>query len=401
MSGGNLPPIAETPTMTRKRKRSSGSTADNIVVASSYSVLRAEQDRGSNHLPEAKKQSGRGAKRSSTSSDEGRTLRSNDPVADKAQMDLNTANETYDHEHENGEQEDRHDEMDESMEDTAIGSSTQSERAIDDDLDVASAGLVAAVQTDKDRKRQNRDRLSNASEMASDDNRESIDGANKSGNDESIEQGEDAEDDVEEENEDDGTIEDDADDDQQLTASLETVPPTMDPTPIGSAQPSPAGSPPDSSFEQDSPVKRAVTSVPGEVGTDSVKGKKKLPGRRRAPHSNPKVEAALRRQLHLRMNYRAVAKALKPILAELGHRSLRTIESTPTAYEGISEYTTVKEGLHHHFENRLAWLQKQKELNKQRLEDMFEAEMEMRRTQYEVRAYDQKKLNMVLKWCRM
>ncbi|KAL1306515.1 hypothetical protein AAFC00_005207 [Neodothiora populina] len=166
---------------------------------------------------------------------------------------------------------------------------------------------------------------------------------------------------------------------ESITASREIVPPSLDPTPVQSAQASPAGSPPDSSFDQESPVKRAITSMPGVTG----KGKKKLPGRRRAPHANPKVEAALRRQLHLRMNYRAVAKALKPILAELGHRSLRELESNPSAHEEASEYPVVKEDLHQCFEHRLAIIQKQKELNKQRLKDILEDELEMRKTKYE------------------
>ena len=164
---------------------------------------------------------------------------------------------------------------------------------------------------------------------------------------------------------------------EEVTDSLEVAPPTLDPTPAESA--SRAGSPPDSSFDRESPVKRA-DAVLVEDGV----GKKKLPGRRRAPHPNPKVEAALRRQLHLRMNYRAVAKSLKPVLAELAQRSLKELETNPTAHEEASEYPAVKEGLHQSFERRLAWIQKQKELNKQRLKDMFEAEVEMRRMQYDV-----------------
>jgi len=63
---------------------------------------------------------------------------------------------------------------------------------------------------------------------------------------------------------------------------------------------------------------------------------------------------------------------------------LKELETNPTAHEEASEYPAVKEGLHQSFERRLAWIQKQKELNKQRLKDMFEAEVEMRRMQYDV-----------------
>ena len=84
------------------------------------------------------------------------------------------------------------------------------------------------------------------------------------------------------------------------------------------------------------------------------------------------------------MAYRAVAKNLKPILAELAKRSLSNIHKDPEAHTAFSEYPVVKNGLNEHFEERLAWIQKQKELNKQRLQDILEQETAMRKRNYEV-----------------
>lgn len=382
MSGGNLPPIAETPTMTRKRKRSSDVTAENISVGSIIQPLKTEASYGSaaHNPPETKKRPGRKPKRSSTSSAESRGLRSSNTHADKAQIDLNKANETHEHEAEVAE-EASDEQVDESMEDGTNGVPDQPEIVVEEVLDDAPA--EDGAKREENAMPSNKKRISNASETGSDASQASVDAENPSLNDASLEQDDDVDEEPEEEDAD-GDVE--LPPEEEITTSLEMAPTTMIPTPAASAQASPAGSPPDSSVEHDSPIKRAATSVP--VTEDgNVKGKKKLPGRRRAPHANPKVEAALRRQLHLRMNYRAVAKALKPILAELSHRSLRELENNPKAHEEASEYAGVKEGLHQHFEHRLAWLSKHKELSKKRLNDMLEAEMEMRRSQYEVRAF--------------
>lgn len=162
---------------------------------------------------------------------------------------------------------------------------------------------------------------------------------------------------------------------------------TVDPTPVVSATASPAGSNQDSNADQESPSKQMASVLVGGAPTASQDGDKpvkRLPGRRRAPHANPKVEAALRRQLHLRMAYRAVAKNLKPILAELAKRSLNNIHKDPEAHTTFSEYPVVKDSLNEHFGERLAWIQKQKELNKQRLDDILEQETAMRKRNYEV-----------------
>ena len=59
---------------------------------------------------------------------------------------------------------------------------------------------------------------------------------------------------------------------------------------------------------------------------DPQKAARRMPGRRRAPNSDPFLEACLRRQLELRMGHRAVSKAVKPILLELAARSVGELE---------------------------------------------------------------------------
>ncbi|KAK8200650.1 hypothetical protein M8818_005965 [Zalaria obscura] len=87
----------------------------------------------------------------------------------------------------------------------------------------------------------------------------------------------------------------------------------------------PADSPPDQA--DPSPLKigrgrkplgkRVAEILSGEVPKSENDGKpaKRLPGRRRAPHANPKIEAALRRQLHLHSSIRSRVGSTAPTYA--------------------------------------------------------------------------------------
>lgn len=379
--------------MTKKRKRSSDSTNGSTPISLNFSKNKIA--RGTDSPPETKKQPARKAKRSSTSSGEGKSSRGGDVIADRRQLELNQANEAHEH---GAEVADAELEGRKEVEDFVEHHVDETEDVPADDTTRQSQGSgtdgVNGLLQVKDEARQlKKSQSPNPSEAASNATHGSAEAVNESFNDASVElDDEDAEEEVEVEEE----VEEENDvvdvevlPGEEITTSLEAALSMIDPTPAPSAQASPAGSPPDSSMEQDSPIKRAVASISGDTGIiEDSKGKKKLPGRRRAPHANPKVEAALRRQLHLRMNYRAVAKALKPILAELSHRSLRELNNNPKSHEESSEYPGVKDGLHQQFEQRLAWISRQKELNKRRINDMFEAETQMRKTQYEVRLLD-------------
>ena len=409
MSGGNLPRIDETPIMNKKRKRSSDISSESVFAPSARSNKREYEsyERSTQSPPASKKAPPRKAKRASFSSREDATakgVKTGDDGADQAQIELNKANEYHEYEAEVAEASKGGDHVDDFTKIAPIGGSNHNGVA-NGEQDTEALG-ISALQSEARSSVDKLKRLSNGSVAASDATIGSTIVVSNPLPD--VDQDDDAEDENEDESADadidayadgdgdgDGDADADADADadvdveisqDDIKTSLEMVLPDSQPTPAGSVQASPAASPPDSSMEQESPIKRAITSVPGDVGLteDGGKGKKKLPGRRRAPHANPKVEAALRRQLHLRMNYRAVAKALKPILAELSQRSLSELHKNPKAHEEASEYAVVKEGLLQHFERRLALVQKQKELAKKRLAAQLEAEMEMRRSKFDV-----------------
>ena len=69
---------------------------------------------------------------------------------------------------------------------------------------------------------------------------------------------------------------------------------------------------------------------------------KRLPGRRRAPHADPDIEADMRRQLELKIGYRAVVKALKPLLIELAQRTEDNLENDQSAHEEFEEYDHIR-----------------------------------------------------------
>jgi hypothetical protein len=92
------------------------------------------------------------------------------------------------------------------------------------------------------------------------------------------------------------------------------------------------------------------------VNTDQEQTKviKRLPGRRRAPNANINIEADLRRQLILKTSYRSVAKALKPILAELSRRAINELRDDPEAHTRCEEYDVVTAQLQQKLQKRLA-----------------------------------------------
>ena len=89
---------------------------------------------------------------------------------------------------------------------------------------------------------------------------------------------------------------------------------------------------------------------------------KRLPGRRRAPNPNLSIEADLRRQLHLKMGYRAVAKALKPILAELAKRSVDELLANEEYHRQKQEYELVMEQLDRQLRDKLQTLEHEKRI---------------------------------------
>jgi hypothetical protein len=142
------------------------------------------------------------------------------------------------------------------------------------------------------------------------------------------------------------------------------------------------------SFDQRTPA-RSASRVNGQpVDTDQEQPTriiKRLPGRRRAPNPNISIEADLRRQLQLKMGYRAVAKALKPILAELAKRTVEELETGPDAHKRSEEYDIVMRGLDQRLQSRLVILENEKNLLEDHAERVREANEVASNEQYEVR----------------
>ncbi|GAB7352994.1 hypothetical protein MBLNU459_g3559t1 [Dothideomycetes sp. NU459] len=360
MSGGTLPPIAESPYLPRKRKRSSDAASENIFVANPLTEDKPATLEGNVTPPETKKQLLRRSKRSSISS--------NEEAVKPDLPDNGSSNiEATDSSHEAQNVTVKHvDGTSTQLSGEELGATEQSVSHLTQDLQDSSANS-------SEHRRTLELRQSDASESNAEDVSNSVHSGDASMDDGDLEgdEGDDEE----------GSVDSQ---DEAISASQEAASATLEGVPTESMQASPAVSPPESNVDQDSPVKRLHSAAPNRsANTVTNKPIKKLPGRRRAPHANPKVEAALRRQLHLRMAYRAVAKTLKPLLAELTRRSLNEIEKDEDGYTQTTEYPVVKEGLHQRFEHRLAWIQKQKELSKKRLNDILAQETEMRKQQHE------------------
>ncbi|KAF2840372.1 hypothetical protein M501DRAFT_1015428 [Patellaria atrata CBS 101060] len=119
-------------------------------------------------------------------------------------------------------------------------------------------------------------------------------------------------------------------------------------------------------------------------GEEPNKLVKRLPGRRRAPHANISIEADLRRQLQLKTSYRSVAKALKPLLAELAQRTIDEVENDPEAHKRSDEYEVVQAELDARLRERLKTLNDTYEIKSQNLKSVMEIEQTIKRTETEI-----------------
>jgi len=117
---------------------------------------------------------------------------------------------------------------------------------------------------------------------------------------------------------------------------------------------------------------------------------RKVAGRRRAPHADPNVEAALRRQLHLRVRYRAVAKQLRPLLVELTKRTIEALTNDIEAHTKVTEYKTVEAQLDAKLEERLTLLDVQKQFERDKLDLLFKMEQDVCHMKYRVSDRDEK-----------
>ena len=115
-----------------------------------------------------------------------------------------------------------------------------------------------------------------------------------------------------------------------------------------------------------------------------VKIVKRLPGRRRQPHSDINIEADLRRQLQLKTAYRSVVKALKPLLGELAERTITGLENDPDFHKRSDQYHVVSAELNDGLKQRLAVLDHTREEKLASLNRIREAEEQIQRKQFEV-----------------
>lgn len=117
----------------------------------------------------------------------------------------------------------------------------------------------------------------------------------------------------------------------------------------------------------------------------------RLPGRKRAQHPDPEVEVALRRQLELKVAYRAVAKALKPVLAELAQRTAQELQEDVELHMRYPEYDDMIRELEDRLQKRLQFLDAQLREEKDRRHRMKVAYDEMVNSRFDVSALPQLK----------
>jgi hypothetical protein len=89
---------------------------------------------------------------------------------------------------------------------------------------------------------------------------------------------------------------------------------------------------------------------------------KRLPGRRRAPNPNASIEADLRRQLQLKMGYRAVAKALKPVLAELAKRAADELVTNEDYHKENEAYEEIISQLDQRLQDKIRIIDNEKRI---------------------------------------
>jgi len=142
---------------------------------------------------------------------------------------------------------------------------------------------------------------------------------------------------------------------------------------FSAASPSPGFEAADSSHE------RSLSPRKGELGRNL----KRLRGRRRAPHANAGIEDMLQRQLELKVSYRVVTKALKPVLAELARRTVQELEVDPEMHKNYAEFDEVEEELSNRLHQRLLLVSSSMQLEEARLKRAYEAQIALASASFE------------------
>ncbi|OCL14559.1 hypothetical protein AOQ84DRAFT_384632, partial [Glonium stellatum] len=131
-------------------------------------------------------------------------------------------------------------------------------------------------------------------------------------------------------------------------------------------------------------ITQDLQNVLPTTSQEPAKTVKRLPGRRRQPHSDINIEADLRRQLQLKTAYRSVVKALKPILGELADRTITGLENEPDFHKQSDQYHVVSTQLNNGLKQRLAVLNHTREEKLACLDRIRDAEEQIQRKQFEL-----------------
>ena len=117
-------------------------------------------------------------------------------------------------------------------------------------------------------------------------------------------------------------------------------------------------------------------------GDAPAKTGRRLPGRRRQPHSDINIEVDLRRQLNLKMSYRSLAKVQKAILEELSSRTTDNLEKDSDYHTKCPDYKSLMASLDQRRDSRLDEVNAARMYRLEQLERVRLAEENIQREQY-------------------
>ena len=116
-----------------------------------------------------------------------------------------------------------------------------------------------------------------------------------------------------------------------------------------------------------------------------VKGKRRAPpGRRRKPNPDQRIEADIRRLTQIKASYKAVAKALKPVLSELAQRTINQVHDDPDAHKRSDNIEIVNKGLDARLHQRLEYLQTKQSFDTENMQKILAADQAVVHKQYAV-----------------
>lgn len=117
-------------------------------------------------------------------------------------------------------------------------------------------------------------------------------------------------------------------------------------------------------------------------GDAPAKPGRRLPGRRRQPHSDINIETDLRRQLTLKMNYRSLAKVQKTLLEELSKRTIENLEQHEDYHMRCPEYEPLMAELKQRRDGRIDQIDAVRTYRMEQMQRVRLAEERIQKEQY-------------------